>query len=136
VDFHALRVTYTTLVIESGANGKEAQTMLCHTSPDMTMNIYSRTRQDSLPRLAERIGETLESRAECATSVQRATPGEEGPAVYPNEASGLRSSPQADGCGFDSRRLQSRQRGILIRGPAPTTHFHTHIAPTASPNRN
>ena len=30
VDFHALRTAYTTLVIESGANLKEAQTLLRH----------------------------------------------------------------------------------------------------------
>ena len=105
VDFHALRVTYTTLVIESGANVKEAQTMLRHASPDMTMNVYARTRQDSLPRLAESIGETLGSQSKCAKSVQRATPGEKDSTVNPNEASALPPSPQPDGRGFDSRRL-------------------------------
>ena len=103
VDFHALRVTYATLLIERGASPKETQELLRHASPDMTMNVYARTRQDSLPRLAERIGETLISQAKCAVSVQRATMGEGDPAVNPNTASGLPTSPQAEGCGFEPR---------------------------------
>jgi integrase len=56
VDFHAYRTAYTTFVVESGANVKEAQTLLRHSSPDITMNVYARTREDRLVELAERIG--------------------------------------------------------------------------------
>jgi len=56
LDFHALRTTYTTLVIESGAPVKEAQTLLRHGTPGLTMNVYARTRDDQLKRVAERVG--------------------------------------------------------------------------------
>ncbi len=48
VDFHACRVAYITFVIESGANIKEAQVLARHKTPDLTMNVYGRVRQDRL----------------------------------------------------------------------------------------
>jgi len=59
IDFHAIRVTYTTLVVESGANVKEAQDLLRHSTPDLTMNTYARSRQERLSELAEAVGERV-----------------------------------------------------------------------------
>jgi integrase len=56
VDFHALRVAYTTFVIESGANIKEAQALARHSTPDLTLNTYARARQDRLAEIAEAVG--------------------------------------------------------------------------------
>jgi hypothetical protein len=56
LDFHACRVAYTTLVIEVGATVKEAQTLLRHSTPQLTMNAYARARDDRLAEVAERVG--------------------------------------------------------------------------------
>lgn len=61
LDFHALRVAYTTLVFESGATVKEAQTLARHSTPDLTMNIYARTRDERLIAVAEKVGEKLKT---------------------------------------------------------------------------
>ena len=42
IDFHACRVAYINLVIESGVTVKEAQELARHATPELTMNIYGR----------------------------------------------------------------------------------------------
>ena len=59
VDFHALRVAYTTFVIESGANIKEAQTLARHATPDLTINVYAKVRNERLHEVAEAVGRFL-----------------------------------------------------------------------------
>jgi hypothetical protein len=44
------------LVIEVGATVKEAQTLLRHSTPHLTMNAYARARDDRLAEVAERVG--------------------------------------------------------------------------------
>lgn len=43
VDLHSLRVTFTTLSIEGGANPKEVQAILGHSTLDLTMNTYAKS---------------------------------------------------------------------------------------------
>jgi integrase len=71
IDFHALRVTYCTLVAECGANFKDTMTLMRHTTPDPTANVYTRSRNDKLHDLAERVGDTLKSTADCAPTCCR-----------------------------------------------------------------
>jgi integrase len=59
LDFHAFRTAYATMVIESGATVKEAQTLLRHSTPTITMNTYARTRDERLARIAQRVGEIV-----------------------------------------------------------------------------
>ncbi len=42
VDFHALRVTYITALIRSGANAKETQELARHSDPKLTLNVYTK----------------------------------------------------------------------------------------------
>ena len=42
VDFHALRVTYITLLIKSGASVREVQELARHSDPRLTLNIYTK----------------------------------------------------------------------------------------------
>ena len=67
VDFHACRVAYINLVLDSGASVKEAQVLARHSTPVMTMNVYGRTRDCRLTELAEKVGAkvfgSLEGRA-------------------------------------------------------------------------
>ena len=55
LDFHSLRVAYATFIVESGATVKEAQTLLRHSSPDITMNTYARVRTGRLGTLTEQV---------------------------------------------------------------------------------
>jgi integrase len=69
VDFHALRTTFVTLVAEAGANVKELQTMARHSTPELTANVYARTRNERLSELVEKIAENIVSTKKCATGV-------------------------------------------------------------------
>jgi integrase/recombinase XerD len=59
LDFHALRVTYINLVLDSGVNPKEAQTLARHATLDMTMNVYGRATEERLSLAVERIAERV-----------------------------------------------------------------------------
>jgi len=41
VDFHALRATFITMLVKSGASVKEAQELARHSDPKLTMNVYT-----------------------------------------------------------------------------------------------
>lgn len=59
VDFHSLRVTYVTLLCESGANIKEVQQLARHATPTLTMAVYARAREDGLAGAVERLATTF-----------------------------------------------------------------------------
>jgi integrase len=105
IDFHALRITYTTLVIEAGANFKEAQTLARHATPELTANAYGRTRMSRLQNLAEAVWAAVGVPPECQTSVKRAAAGAEGVDVSPLEGHDLVHTADANTRWFDSRRL-------------------------------
>ena len=79
LDFHALRTTYINLVIESGASLKEAQDMARHRSPELTMNVYGRSRRDRCSELAEKVGEVVFAPSATITEPQRKAVGAESP---------------------------------------------------------
>ena len=56
-DFHSLRVSFVTWVVELGGSVKEAQTLARHSTPELTMNVYSKARDERLHELAEMVGE-------------------------------------------------------------------------------
>jgi integrase len=55
LDFHACRVAYINLVIESGVSLKEAQTLARHATPQLTMNVYGRVREERLAQAVEKM---------------------------------------------------------------------------------
>jgi integrase len=59
IDFHACRVAYISLVVESGVSVKEAQELARHSTPELTMNVYARARDERLSQAVERVGETI-----------------------------------------------------------------------------
>jgi len=59
VDFHALRVAFVTLIIESGSTAIEAQTLARHATPQLTMNVYARARNERLSAIVENVSSTL-----------------------------------------------------------------------------
>jgi len=69
--FHACRTAFVTLAVEAGANIRELQTMARHSTPELTSNIYAKTRHERLGELVEKIAESIFSGQKCAKSVQR-----------------------------------------------------------------
>ena len=59
LDFHALRTSFATFVVETGANVKETQSLMRHSTPDLTMRIYARARQHPLQGVVTQVGERL-----------------------------------------------------------------------------
>ncbi len=77
VDFHALRITHTTLVVESGATVKEAQALARHSNPNLTMNTYARVRNERLSEITELVGDALNPEPDNTTGTQRKAAGAE-----------------------------------------------------------
>jgi integrase len=46
VDFHALRVTYGTLLARAGVTLAQAQKLMRHSTPALTANLYTRLQMD------------------------------------------------------------------------------------------
>ena len=59
------------LVVESGATVKETQELARHSTPQLTMNVYARARQDRLSEAVERVGEVVLSTSKRVPSVYR-----------------------------------------------------------------
>ena len=55
VDFHALRVTFATLLMESGASAKECQALMRHSTMQMTLDRYVKARPERLQAAAETV---------------------------------------------------------------------------------
>jgi hypothetical protein len=72
MDFHAVRVAHITLVIEAGSSVKESQHLARHLTPDLTLNVYGRTRDDRLHEVVQRVGAQIQSRTACARGVHEA----------------------------------------------------------------
>ena len=60
VDFHSLRVSYTSFVIEAGATVKEAQSLARHSTPDLTMNVHGRAQDSRLSDAIHRVAQMAE----------------------------------------------------------------------------
>jgi len=69
LDFHAFRVATSTFAVENGANPKEAQTLMRHSTPQLTMNLYAKTRNNRLEGIVDRISSDLLMLPECAIGV-------------------------------------------------------------------
>jgi hypothetical protein len=59
LDFHALRTAYINFVLDSGANVKTTQELARHSTPDMTMNVYGRARDEKMRKAVESVGDML-----------------------------------------------------------------------------
>ena len=59
IDFHSLRTTFITRLIEAGANPKEVQDLARHQSVQMTLGVYAKVRPERRHQMAERIGQAV-----------------------------------------------------------------------------
>ena len=77
VDFHALRTAYINFVLDSGVSVREAQALARHSTPEMTMNVYGRTRDERLSDAVEKVASAVLPEVERAIYVQRQAVGAE-----------------------------------------------------------
>ena len=59
IDFQACRTAYCNLVLDQNVSVKDAQELMRHRTPDLTMNTYGRGRDDRMKKVSETIGESL-----------------------------------------------------------------------------
>ena len=59
IDFHSFRVVFVTYLFEVGANVKEAQTLARHATPDLTVNVYARTRDTRLSEIVQQVQDKI-----------------------------------------------------------------------------
>jgi len=71
LDFHSLRVSFITFIVDAGASVKEGQTLARHATPDLTMNVYARTNDERLAAIVEKVGNTVLPESECALCVHQ-----------------------------------------------------------------
>ncbi len=96
LDFHGLRVAYVSFVVEAGTSAKEAQSLVRHCTPDLTMNTYARARRERLVEVAEKVGQAVKSGPDNAPCMHK-------------KAAGAESLKLSDGCvvgeaGFEPAR--------------------------------
>ena len=68
---------YISLVIEDAASVKEAQELARHATPQMTMNVYGRVREESLFQTVEKVAERVLSEEKHVPSMYRQAAGAE-----------------------------------------------------------
>jgi integrase len=78
LDFHALRLTYINLVLDSDISAREAQAMARHATLDMTLDRYGRARHERMAEAVEGISKRLISAQERVPRVYRIAVGSEG----------------------------------------------------------
>jgi len=101
IDFHACRNAYVSLIVESGATVKETQELARHSTPQLTMNVYARARDERLSEAVERVGEVVLSKPERVPSVYRLAVGAEQESATPNTYRELRSEKMVEAAGIE-----------------------------------
>jgi len=115
LDFHSLRVSYVSFVLQAGATVKEAQVLSRHSTPDLTVNVYGRARQDRLSTLAEVVGKMVSPHPEIAISLQKQAVGAETVRVTPLDGEELESAGDGGRC---------RSRTCIATTPNPLVLLH------------
>ena len=77
LDFHALRVAFINLVLDTDMTVRDAQALARHSTPDMTLNVYGRPQEHRLSAAVEYIADEVLSVPMRATYVQRQAVGAE-----------------------------------------------------------
>ncbi len=114
LDFHALRTAYINLVIETGADLKTAQTMARHATPDLTMNVYGRSRDSALRQAAEAVGNMIFSDGA-------------GQALSQN-------SPETNRISTEPRKNPGNEKTATLSGESSCGHFNMERAKRFEPS--
>ena len=120
-DFHSLRVTFVSLVLEHGASAKEAMTLARHSTANLTMNTYAKARDERLSEIAESLQSAIEIGPKRATSVQiENEPFGDLPEVAQPVLVG--TTPHENGVGFDSPLSHHRTWDLKIGELSAVSH--------------
>lgn len=130
LDLHSLRVAYTTMVIESGANIKEVQKLARHASSATTMKVYAKARDNRLSDLGEKVGEMIGLK-KCAPGVHAVAVGAE--LLDVTAANEQINNPKtvASKCGSNPRR-----DAILVHGNSSTESRQPSTLQSFTPRGN
>jgi hypothetical protein len=115
LNFHACRVAYINFVIESGVSVKEAQVLARHATPELTMNVYGRVREERLSEAVEKVAKTLLPDEERAIYVHRKVVGADELAATPPNNKELRQVRMSGGGGNRTRVRRSLAEGFYMR---------------------
>jgi hypothetical protein len=114
LDFRGCRVAYINFVIESGVSVKEAQVLARHATPELTMNVYGRVREERLSEAVEKVAKTLLPDEERAIYVQRKVVGADEKAATPTDTKELRLFQMSGGGGNRTRVRRSLAEGLYM----------------------
>ena len=103
LDFHACRLAYINFVLESGVSVKEAQVLARHSTPELTFNVYGRTRKERLSETAEKVAANILPVVDNAIFMPRQAVGAEQESATPFADRELRLSNNGGGGGNRTR---------------------------------
>ena len=112
LDFHAVRLAYINLVIEAGATVKEAQTLARHATPQMTLGVYGRTREERLHEVVEQVATVLQGEPQRAVSVHSSDITENRKAVNASALSVYSSAHPMEAAGIEPASVENSLAGI------------------------
>ena len=101
LDFHASRVSYINILLDRGVGVREAQTLARHSTPQMTMNVYGRPRQEDLSAAISAMAKSVLGEKKRATCVQQPAAGSERQSATPSTTEGCASSNLAPAVGLE-----------------------------------
>jgi integrase len=99
IDFHALRVTFISMLDRNGVTVRQGMELARHTTPGLTFGTYARATAGGLRDIMERIGNTLLHGEMQGDSKQRQAVGAEGLDVSGIPAGGLHASDKIGAAG-------------------------------------
>jgi integrase len=77
LDFHAVRLAYINLVLDSDLSARDAQALARHSTPNLTFGVYGRAREDRMAEVVEHMAARVLPVPECVTYVQQLAVGAE-----------------------------------------------------------
>ena len=100
----------------------EAQTLARHATPQMTLGVYGRTREERLHHVVEQVATVLQGETQRATSVHRVDTAEKTKAVNTQTRSVYSSAHPMEAAGIEpaSESLQLQPLHMLFRGQLHT----------------
>ena len=104
-------------MLETGATVKEAQTLARHATPQMTLGVYGRTREERLHEVVEQVAIVVQGKTQRAVSVHSSDAAENTKAVNASALSVYSSLTPVEAAGIEpaSESLQLQLLHMLFR---------------------
>ena len=129
------RLAYINFVLESGASVKEAQALARHSTPELTMNVYGRTRKERLSETAEKVAANVLPAADNARFMPRQAVGAE-QETQPSDLQKVALFENGGGGGNRTPRQLFLMRAVPIQNPHKSVQIKAlQILTKCAPNR-